>query len=51
MPAVTVTVDVGAKRRGSAGSGSGSGYRNGLQLRRNQGSAVAVNDRLEQKRQ
>ena len=51
MPAVTVTEDVGAKRRGSAGSGSGSGSRRGLQLRRSQGSAAAVNGRLEQKRQ
>ena len=50
MPTVTVTAAVVAKRRGSAGLGSGSEYRHGRQWRRSQGSAVAVNGRLEQRR-
>ena len=51
MPDVTVTAAVGAKRRGSVGSGSGRGYRCGRQWRRSDGSAVAVNGRLEQRLQ
>ena len=50
MSAVTVTAAVGANRRGSAGSSSGKGYRCGRQWRRSDGSAVAVNGRLEQRR-
>ena len=42
MPAVTVTVAVGAKRHGSAGSGSGRGYRCGRQCMLSDGSAGAT---------